>query len=470
MSQRDTRLIGGVYRLGQVFTTGGMLSTYTAYNRNTNDVVGLYVIECPPTIDVQMVSQLLQPLERRRPIHSQHVLHVYDWGMDGTRAYIATDPPRGMTLRYVLDNENIDLSRGIDLIQQMAQGLKALHEQGVVGLDLRPQLITVDSVGVTDRVQLDDVGLRALLTTLGYVNSQQTDDIAFLDPRYAPPEYINGGFVGPTSDIYQLGLLLFEIVTGRLPFVGRNSAETGVLQSTAEVPRMAQFKHNTPASIQELVDRVLHKNPAARIPDAATFLAMLDALQIPRRSVASESLKDTGTPTAPGGRTQGVTGEMPPLDDDITLLATVVGGKSPVPPSPGVQERPPMETAADTYGYLCYEKDGVEQKRYAITKKDVIVGRIDPKRGMSPDIDLSAIDVKMTVSRQHARIRYEETFFYIEDLKSRNKTRLGALVLVPLKAELLQHGDTICLGSVCLTFKIPGKPDVPVFKMGDKNS
>ncbi len=129
-----------------------------------------------------------------------------------------------------------------------------------------------------------------------------------------------------------------------------------------------------------------------------------------------------------------------------------------------------METAADTYGYLCYEKDGVEQKRYAITKKDVIVGRIDPKRGMSPDIDLSAIDVKMTVSRQHARIRYEETFFYIEDLKSRNKTRLGALVLVPLKAELLQHGDTICLGSVCLTFKIPGKPDVPVFKMGDKNS
>jgi serine/threonine protein kinase len=477
MSQRDTRPIGGVYRLGQVFTSGGMLSTYTAYNRNTNDVVGLYVIECPPTTDVQVVSQLLQSLERRRPIHSQHVLHVYDWGMDGTRAYIATDPPRGMTLRYVLDNENIDLSRGIDFIHQIAQGLKALHERGVVGLDLRPQLITVDSVGVTDRVQLDDVGLRSLLTTLGYVSSQQIDDIAFLDPRYAPPEYINGGFIGPTSDIYQLGLLLFEIVTGRLPFVGRNSAETGVLQSTAEVPRMAQFKHNTPTSIQELVDRALHKNPAARIPDAATFLTMLDALQISRRIVSGESARDTGTPTAPGGRVAGVTGEMPPLEEDITLRATVIGGMSPTPPSANkqapssnAQAQNLMETAADTYGYLCYEKDGVEQKRYAITKKDVIVGRVDPKRGMSPDIDLSAIDVKMTVSRQHARIRYEETFFYIEDLKSRNKTRLGALVLVPLKAELLQHGDTVCLGSVCLTFKIPGKPDVPVFKMGDKES
>lgn len=466
MSQRDARLIGGVYRLGQVFTSGGMLSIYTAYNRNTNDVVGLSVIECPPTIDPQVISQLLQPLERRRLVQSQHVLHVYDWGVEGSRAYIATDPPRGMTLRYVLDNENIDLSRGIDFIQQTAQGLKALHEQGVVGLDLRPQLITVDAVGVTDRVQLDDVGLRSLLTTLGYVNSQQVDDIAFFDPRYAPPEYINGGLASSTSDIYQLGLLLFEIVTGRLPFVGRNSAETGVLQSTAEVPRMAQFKHDVPASIQELVDRALVKNPLARIPDAATFLAMLDALHISRRMPSGEWPRETGTPTARGTHTSGVTGEMPPLEDDVTLRATLIGGIAPTAPMSNADAQKQMETAADAFGYLCYEKDGVEQKRYPIMKKDVIVGRLDPKRGMSPDIDLSAIDVKMTISRQHARIRYEETFFYIEDLKSRNKTRLGELVLVPLKAELLQHGDTVCLGSVCLTFKIPGKPDVPVFRMG----
>ena len=464
MSHRDTRLIGGVYRLGQAFTAGGMLSIYTAHNRNTNDVVGLYIVECPPTFDEQAVSQLLQPLERRRLIDSQQVLHVYDWGMDGTRAYIATDPPRGMTLRYVLDNENIDLSRGLNFIRQLAQGLKALHDQGVVGLDLRPQLITVDSAGVTDRVQVDDVGLRSLLTALGYVNSRQVDDIAFLDPRYAPPEYINGGVVGASSDIYQLGLLLFEMVTGRLPFVGRNSAETGVLQSTAVAPRMAQFKYDTPASIQEIVDRALAKNPAARIADAASFLTMIDDLQVSRLLQHGESANSTD----PIRHTPGVTGEMPALEDDIALQSTIISGTSPTLLPANVQPQGLMETAADTYGYLCFEKDGVEQKRYPVTKKDVIVGRQDPKRGTSPDIDLSAIDVKMTVSRQHVRIRYEETFFYIEDLKSRNKTRLGALVLAPLKAELLQHGDTICLGSVCLIFKIPGKPDVPVFKLGDQ--
>jgi len=467
MAQRDARQIGGIYRVGQVITSGGMLTTYTAYNRNTNDVVGLYVIEYPPTFDAEAVSQLLQPLERRRFIQSPHVLHVYDWGIDGTRAYMATDPPRGMTLRYVLDNENMDLGRSIDFIRQMAQGLKVLHEQGTIGLDLRPQLITVDSVALTDRVQLDDVGLRSLLTTLGYVNSQRVDDIAFLDPRYAPPEYINGGMVGPGSDIYQLGLLLFEMTIGRLPFVGKNSAETGVLHSTSQVPRMAQFKHDTPPSLQEFVDRALVKNPAARIPDAPTFLTMLDALQLPRRMPSGEWPREGGTPTAPGMRAVGVTGEMPPLEDDVALRATVIGDLQPTSPTASVQDQNVMETAVETFGYLCYEKDGVEQKRYAITKKDVIVGRMDPKRGVSPDVDLSAIDVKMTVSRQHIRVRYEETFFYIEDLKSRNKTRLGELVLVPLKAELLQHGDIVHLGSVRLVFKVPGMYDTPVFKLGD---
>jgi pSer/pThr/pTyr-binding forkhead associated (FHA) protein len=110
------------------------------------------------------------------------------------------------------------------------------------------------------------------------------------------------------------------------------------------------------------------------------------------------------------------------------------------------------------YAFLCYEKDSVEIQRFAISKKDVVVGRLDPKRGYSPDIDLSPIDQKMSVSRQHVRIRYEETFFYIEDLKSRNKTRLGELTLAPLKPELLRHGDVVHLGSVRLVFKVPDKP------------
>jgi len=467
--RKSPRQIGGIYRLGQVITAGAMLTTYTAYNRNTNDVVGLLVIEFPPAMDAQAVQQLLQLLEKRRSLHSQNVIGVYDWGIDGTHAYIATDPPRGITLRHVLDNENIDGPRALDLLRQMIQGVKVLHEQGIVGIDLRPQLITVDSLTVTDRVQLDDVGLRSLLNALGYISSQRIDDIGFLDPRYSPPEYIvGGGPVGPWSDVYQLGLLLFEMVTGRLPFVGKNAAETGVLQSTGAVPRMAQYKHDTPPALQEMLDRALAKNPYARFADAASMLAALESIQLPRRSTSGEWRMMGDSPTGPdvgqAARGAGTTGDMQRIENDIALSATLIGNSAIGSPVLSDPARTLPETA-NVYAYLCYEKSGVETQCFAITGKNVVVGRTDPKRGISPDIDLTAIDQKMTVSRQHVRIRYEETFFYIEDLKSRNKTRLGELTLVPLKPELLQHGDVVHCGSVRLVFRVPGVRDTPVYKI-----
>ena len=447
MAQRNARPVGGIYQVGQVITSGGILTSYTAYNRNTNDVVGLLVVEFSPAFDAQTVQQLLQPLERRRSLDSPNLIHVYDWGVDGNRLYIATDPPRGMTLRYVLDNENIDLDRALDLTRQMAGGLKLLHEQGVSGVDLRPQLITVDSLVVADRVQLDDVGLRSLLNALGYVNSQREDDIGFLDPRYAPPEYISGGLVGPWSDVYQLGLLLFEMVAGRLPFVGRTPAETSVLQNTAVVPRVAQYRPDTPANLQDLLDHALAKNSALRFANAAAMLSALDSIYLPRRPGGARHANGD-SPTSPGlgpGRAR----EFSAVEKNHSLDATLIEDQPTL--------RPAAREPETVYAFLCYEQEGVEIQRFAITKKDAIVGRIDPKRGFSPDIDLSPIDQKMTVSRQHARIRYEETFFYIEDLKSRNKTRLRELPLAPLKPELLRHGDVVHLGSVRLVFKVPDK-------------
>src|SRR5205814_5597814 len=122
-------------------------------------------------------------------------------------------------------------------------------------------------------------------------------------------------------------------------------------------------------------------------------------------------------------------------------------------------------TEKGVFAYLDTEIEGAEPQRFEMNKQSVVVGRADPKRNLRPAIDLTSLDPKMTVSRQHARIRYEGTFFYIEDLKSRNKTRLGELTLAPLKPELLQHGDVIRCGSVRLVFKVPGMKDTPLFKI-----
>jgi pSer/pThr/pTyr-binding forkhead associated (FHA) protein len=100
-------------------------------------------------------------------------------------------------------------------------------------------------------------------------------------------------------------------------------------------------------------------------------------------------------------------------------------------------------------------------QRITITEISVIVGRVDPKRGITPEIDLTQFDSSGTVSRQHARIRLEKTLFSIEDLKSRNKTRLGELTLTPFKPELLKNGDMVSFGSVKATFRLLGTSELP---------
>jgi hypothetical protein len=125
-------------------------------------------------------------------------------------------------------------------------------------------------------------------------------------------------------------------------------------------------------------------------------------------------------------------------------------------------EPPTQETGI--YAYLDYESEDEQVQHFPVKDKYIIVGRHDPKRGITPEIDLSPIDQLVTVSRQHARIRYEETFFYIEDLKSRNQTRLGELPLDPLKPQILRNGDIVWFGSIKMTFRIPGTHELPMPK------
>lgn len=448
MSQRDTRLIGGIYRTGPLITSGGMLTIYTAFNHNTNDNVGLYVITLQTQEQIGTAQTLLQALAKRQGLYSPNVIRVLDWGIDENRAYIATDPPRGVTLQYVIDNENIDLRRSIDLIRQLLTGIQTLHKQGIHGLDLRPQLITVDTIGIDDRIQIDDIGLRALLLSLNYVSNQQSGDIGFLDPRYSAPEYITNGQIGPWSDIYQAGLLLFTLVTGRLPFVGRTPAETGVMQNSNPVPSIQQFKHDAPAALQAVIEQALAKDPSRRFPHADSFINSLNLIPIPtrtRRYGHIEPEKASGAPQPNIGQTN----EMPPLkiDDPSTMI----------PPQLRQTEVSEIPTITDAYAYLCFMHDNNKVKRFPITEKEVIVGRQDPKRGITPDIDLSKLDPKMTVSRHHARIKVEEAnHFTIEDLTSHNGTWLRGHKMTPSQAKLLHHDDSIRFGSVQTTFEIPG--------------
>lgn len=117
---------------------------------------------------------------------------------------------------------------------------------------------------------------------------------------------------------------------------------------------------------------------------------------------------------------------------------------------------------AKIYAVLDIQLDEQRVQRIAIKKDRVIIGRGDPKRGIVPDIDLTPFDQRGTTSRQHARIRQKDTGFFLEDLQSRNKTRLGELTLAPYQLETLRDGDEVRFGLVQAIFRLLGTSELPV--------
>jgi serine/threonine protein kinase len=468
MVQHNSRLIGGIYQAGQVIASGPLLTSWSAYNQQTGEIVGLLTFDLPPHLSEYDARQLLASLTTRKAVQSPHVLRLRDWGLAEQKVYIVTDPARGITLRQLMERENIGLTRSLNLAIQLTRGVTALQAEGVIESDLRPQFVLVDAVpGQEDRVQIADIGLRAFFQQAGYVSGQDTQAIEYPDPRYMSPESLYQGIIGSSSDVYQLGILLFELVTGRPPFSGRTPDETRMMQQRSPVPHMLQFKHDTPADLQKIVDRAMAKYPLERYTQASALLAALEALQ---QTMGIGQNGQPGTPllqqSRPGEllpipqKSVALTTEMVLGNGPVEAMQTVINGERPAPSRSVSATAIPNE--AGIYAFLDLEKPGEETRRIPIKSSYAIIGRIDPKRQIIPEIDLSEIDPQMTVSRQHARIRFEKTFFYIEDLKSRNKTRLRELVLQPFHAELLEHGDTLCFGSVKLVFRIPGQHDIPV--------
>jgi serine/threonine-protein kinase len=266
----------GMYRVSEAIGRGGMGVVYRAEHIALQKPVALKVIRPEVAHEPTVAAQFL--VEARAACRARHpgIVDVTDFGVlsDG-RSYLVMELVTWPTLAKVLDESGpMPLLRSLAIARSVADALAAAAAQGVVHRDLTPSNIFL---GDGDATKLGDFGLARLLEP----GAEPTDH----EPRiagtaaYMSPEQSLGEPVDSRSDVYSLGIILFRMVTGRLPFPGRTLAETVLTQLADPLPKMIGPDGPVPDSLQALVERAAAKRPEARYQTVDELLLALTELE-----------------------------------------------------------------------------------------------------------------------------------------------------------------------------------------------
>jgi WD40 repeat protein/DNA-binding SARP family transcriptional activator len=223
------------------------------------------------TVEAQLVARLEHP----------HIVPLYDYWREPDGAYLVMRYLRGGSLRTALTDGPLDPARAAQLAQQVAQALTVAHRQGVVHRDVKPANILFDEDG---NAYLSDFGIaKDLATSAPSASDRSTSDLAY----YLSPEEARGEPVTPRSDVYGLGMVLFESLAGRHPFADAPPDSLPELHARQPLPSVRSLREDLPPALDEVLGRATAKDPDDRFPDARAFAAGLrDALEAAPASIA----------------------------------------------------------------------------------------------------------------------------------------------------------------------------------------
>ena len=262
-------LFAGRYTLLRLLGQGGMGSVHQARDTLVGDVVALKQLDLGPKADAQALERFSREVRVARRITHPHVARTHDLGTHEGQAFLTMEYIEGEDLRQLLVREGaLKPTRAARIAQAVCEGLAAAHTAGVVHRDLKPANILVETGG---RVVLTDFGIARALAEERASRTQG----AIGTPLYMAPEQVAGEPVDARADLYAVGLLLYELLTGQLPFAAETPWGAAIARLQRDPPDLRQHPA-VPLALAELVHRCLRRAPAQR-PQSAGEVA--DALR-----------------------------------------------------------------------------------------------------------------------------------------------------------------------------------------------
>jgi tetratricopeptide (TPR) repeat protein/TolB-like protein len=262
--------LAGRYRIGKLLGVGGMGLVYEAHDDELDLRVAVKIIRPELAADAVLIDRFRRELVLGRQVSHPNVVRIHDIGQDGDLYFLTMDYVDGMSLdAWLQEHGRLDETTAVAFVRQIAEALVVAHRAGVIHRDLKPSNILVDSTG---QLHISDFGMARSLSSSGGTKA----GVVMGTPDYLSPEQAKGESVDGRSDLYSLGIILFEMLSGELPFPGGSVVETVAQRISGRPRELTDLGVVVSPGLRKVVRRCLEPKAARRPASAEALLAELD--------------------------------------------------------------------------------------------------------------------------------------------------------------------------------------------------
>lgn len=248
--------IGDRYEILDKIGTGGMSDVYKAKDHILGREVAVKVLKQEFAQDITFVTKFRSEAQSAAGLEHANIVNIYDVGSENGMYYIVMEYVEGITLKtYIEKKVRLNFKEAISIAIQVGRGIEAAHNKGIVHRDIKPQNIIISTEG---KVKVTDFGI-ARATSSNTIHADVMGSV-----HYASPEQARNGFVDFKSDIYSLGIVMYEMVTGRVPFDGDTTVAVALQHLQEEMVAPSAYAQDLPISLEKIIQKATMKSPDRR--------------------------------------------------------------------------------------------------------------------------------------------------------------------------------------------------------------